>query len=68
MKKNQAISSAKQRVLTFLEEDGDVQDVGAFYQYPGEETYILEAFVPDDLSWEFLKRVDPILNEHRRQQ
>jgi hypothetical protein len=63
LSKKQALMSAKKRVLTYLEEDEGIRDVGAFYKYPNEETYILEAFVPKTDEWSFLKRIDPLLSD-----
>jgi hypothetical protein len=61
--RSNALESAKRKVLTFLEEEEGITDVGAFYQYAHEETYILEVFITNKSEWEFLKRLDPVLTE-----
>jgi hypothetical protein len=61
--RDQTIQAARQRILTYLEEDCGILGVGAFYKYPNEEMYILEAFVPQKDEWSFLIRIDPLLNE-----
>jgi hypothetical protein len=63
LNKKQAIRSAKEHVLGFLEQDADVCGTGAFYEYPGEEAFILEVLVPDDQSLGLLQRIEPLLNE-----
>jgi hypothetical protein len=63
LSKKQAIQSAKQRLLSFLEEEEGIRDVGGFYKHSSEDLYFLEVFVPDGLAMRLLKRIDPILDD-----
>jgi hypothetical protein len=63
MKAKASLVSAKKRLLSFLEREEGITDVGAFYQYGQEDTYFLEVFIPGQDEWEFLKRLDSILTD-----